>query len=76
MGKIFRKIVFHFCTKRKIYCMLLIFSCLFSTSIVLAEESGGIEGSKNQPENDVGFAVEPILTKTQIDSKKGSILLK
>lgn len=51
--------------------VILLSSFLFSTT-GFAEEAE----SEGQPENDVGFAVEPIQTTTQIDPQKGFYFIK
>lgn len=54
-------------------CCLLIVSSLFSSSILSYGEE--LEGEE-QPENDVGFSVEPIFPDTQIDLQKGFYFIK
>lgn len=46
------------------------------SSASFAEESENTGENDEQPENDVGFAVEPVQTTTQIDSQKGFYFIK
>lgn len=62
--------------KRSLCCLLVISCCFIFGSTSFAEESGSTGGNDEQPENDVGFAVEPVQTATQIDSQKGFYFIK
>lgn len=76
MKKTFLKKDTWFLLKKSFYCLLIISSCFLFNSISFAEETDNTGGQKEQPENDVGFAVEPVQPATQIDAQKGFYFIK
>lgn len=62
--------------RRSLCCLLLISGCVFHSSYGYADETKNTSVKEEQPENDVGFAVEPVKTATQIDSQKGFYFIK
>ena len=65
-----------FLVKKSFCCLLIVSSCFLFSTVSLAEEAGSSGEKATQPENDVGFAVEPVQTATQIDSQKGFYFIK
>lgn len=75
MKKQFLRKAFLTAIKRTFYCLMILSSCFFG-SFGFAEGSESSNSQEKQPDNDVGFAVEPIQTATQIDAKKGFYFIK
>ena len=65
-----------FLVKKSFCCLLIVSSCFLFSAVSLAEEAGNSGENPTPPENDVGFAVEPVQTATQIDSQKGFYFIK
>ena len=76
MGKQFLKKDFLFLLKNILCCLLVVSSCFLFVTSGYAEETEETGGKESQPQNDVGFAVEPIQTTTQIDTQKGFYFIK
>lgn len=61
---------------KSLCCLLIASSCFLYSSVGFAEDSSNTGETETQPENDVGFAVEPVQPSTQIDSQKGFYFIK